>query len=271
VIGIYDSGVGGLHVLSALQKHLGEDYGFCYLADTEMIPLGQKSPTEIKTRMEQACEWFFRNNCSLVLLACNTASVVSIRHLQTEWLGNRYPARNVLGINIPLLEYMQTHHSGLRTKPGIVLSTAATYATRFYEVELRARGFSQIHGIGCSRLPLAIEKQDEALISHELRYIADKFLTLGAGEQPAYIVHACTHFPLINHMFEQSFAGVRLIDHADWTARQLVAYLHKHPSYVPAPSPARYFATGDQANLRRVLHAQSNKKQYEVGVAQIGK
>lgn len=269
MIGIYDSGVGGLHILSALQKHLGEDFGFCYLADTRALPLGQKTPTQIRSRVEDACEWFFRNDCKLVILACNTASVVSIRHIQMNWLGSRYPTHNVLGINIPLLEYMQTHHSHLHDAAGIVLSTIATYATRFYEMELRARGFSNIHGIGSSRLPQAIEMHDEGLIAQELQRIGEQFSKMSGGK-PAYIVHACTHFPLINAYFAEYFPRAKLIDHADWTGRQLAKYLHAHPSYRPVVGKTKLYTTGTSENVQRVWEALFDRRRPVVAQAQIG-
>lgn len=255
MIGIYDSGVGGMHILKNLQLALPEA-SFIYLADMQMMPLGEHTAKNICSRLECACEWFFtKKNCSIVLLACNTASVVGIRHLQQRWLPKRFPKHNVLGINIPMLEYVSLQCTDFKDKPGIILSTVATHATRFYEQELRDRGFRNAYGVGSSRLAQAVEFERIEMIQEELAEIKKHANHMCDGE-PAYIVQACTHFPLIHTEIERVFPTTYLIDHAPYVARQLRNYLGRHPEYVQEYEGKRlYVSTANPNHVKDRAHA----------------
>lgn len=249
MIGIYDSGVGGLHILHAIRQVL-PSIDIAYLADTRLMPLGEHTDQEIRHELEVACDWFFTTaQCSLVILACNTASVVAIRHLQQEYLPQKKHRGNVLGINIPLLEYMKHHHAGFKESPGVVLSTMATYASRFYEQELRSIGFDQISGYGSARLAHAIEYEQQAKIDTELQQLK-QWCHEKWGRDPAYIVHACTHFPLAQPSFRKQFPDTFCIDHAPYVAGQLVAYLNNHPEYdVGQSGLTTYFCSTDAEHM----------------------
>ncbi len=260
MIGIYDSGVGGLHVLHAIRKAL-PSIDIVYLADTRLMPLGEHTDQEIQHELEVACDWFFNTaNCSLVVLACNTASVVAIRHLQQEYLSEQNHAGNVLGINIPLLEYMKHHHAGLKESPGVVLSTMATYASRFYEQELRSIGFDQISGYGSARLARAIEYEQQDEIDAELKQLK-QWCHEKWGRDPAYIVHACTHFPLAQASFAKQFPDTFCIDHTPYVAKQFGTYLNRHPEYTPGKSGSTtYFCSADPMHMEsrvRSLYSES--------------
>lgn len=250
MIGIYDSGVGGLHILHAIRTVL-PSIDIAYLADTRLVPLGEHTDAEIQHELEVACDWFFdKAQCSLVVLACNTASVVAIRHLQQEYLPQKKQTGNVLGINIPLLEYMKHHHADVKNSPGVVLSTMATYASQFYEKQLRSIGFNQVAGYGSARLARAIEYENQDGIADELRQLK-QWCHEKWGRDPAYIVHACTHFPLAQLSFTEQFPDTFCIDHASYVADQLDSYLRYHPEYSAGSGGATtYYCSADASHMQ---------------------
>ena len=103
MIGFYDSGIGGLTILKEVLK-INPEISFAYLADFEILPLGSKSIDFIQNRIKKVCSYLFSNGCDLVVLACNTASVNSIRHVQQVWLKENFKEKQVLSITKPLYE-----------------------------------------------------------------------------------------------------------------------------------------------------------------------
>ena len=92
MIGVFDSGFGGLTVLSALVERLpGFDY--LYLGDSARAPYGGRSHEAVYQFTREAVEFLFDAGCPLVILACNTASARALRTLQQRHLPARRPDR----------------------------------------------------------------------------------------------------------------------------------------------------------------------------------
>ncbi len=103
MIGVFDSGFGGLTILQAFMDKLPE-YDYVYLGDNARTPYGNKSLNVIYEYTREAVEFLFRRGSRLIILACNTASAKALRKIQQEWLPLHYPNRRVLGVVIPLAE-----------------------------------------------------------------------------------------------------------------------------------------------------------------------
>ena len=101
-IGVFDSGIGGLTVLKSFLKNL-PNYTYKYFGDNANAPYGEKSSEEIYDLTIKGIEFLFSKNCSLVILACNTASTV-LPKIQQEWLPVHHPDKKVLGIIRPTAE-----------------------------------------------------------------------------------------------------------------------------------------------------------------------
>ena len=86
-IGVFDSGIGGLSIHRALVEVMPRA-DFIYLADQKNTPYGDKSGEEIVSLTHAGCETLFEAGASLVVLACNTASAVALRRLQSTWLAS---------------------------------------------------------------------------------------------------------------------------------------------------------------------------------------
>ncbi|MFZ2310970.1 MAG: glutamate racemase [Patescibacteria group bacterium] len=132
-IGVFDSGLGGLTVLKKILKFV-PGYHYLYLGDTARVPYGDKSPDIIYQYVTEAVDFLFKNDCKLVIIACNTASAQALRKLQQEWLPIYYPNRRVLGVIRPLAEAAAKQTSG---KTIGVIGTNATINSKAYELEIK--------------------------------------------------------------------------------------------------------------------------------------
>ena len=131
-IGVFDSGYGGLTILSKIREALPQ-YDYIYLGDNARTPYGTRSFEIVYEFTLQAVTKLFEMGCHLVILACNTASAKALRSIQINDLPGMDPARRVLGVIRPTVECIgsitQSRHVG-------VLATAGTIKSESYPLEI---------------------------------------------------------------------------------------------------------------------------------------
>jgi glutamate racemase len=104
-IGVFDSGYGGLTILKELKKQLPQ-YDYIYLGDNARAPYGTRSFETVYEYTLEAVKWFFDQGCSLVILACNTASAKALRNIQQKDLAQLGTDKRVLGVIRPTTEVL---------------------------------------------------------------------------------------------------------------------------------------------------------------------
>ena len=97
MIGVFDSGFGGLSILKEIRKALPE-YDYLYLGDSARAPYGTRSREEVHAYTLEAVEYLMRERCELIIIDCNTASAEAVGRIQQEYLPQHYPDRRVLGV-----------------------------------------------------------------------------------------------------------------------------------------------------------------------------
>src|ERR1044071_5855189 len=102
-IAVFDSGYGGLTVPKEIQKKLSA-YNYLYLGDNARTPYGNRSFETVYHYTWQCVQWFFKQRCPLVILACNTASAKALRTIQQNDLIKYFPGKKVLGVLRPTTE-----------------------------------------------------------------------------------------------------------------------------------------------------------------------
>src|SRR5688500_9769698 len=102
-LGVFDSGLGGLVIAKSIRAALPE-HDMIYLGDTLHVPYGSRSEEAVMRYTRQSMEFLFKQNCQLIIMACNTASAITLRHLQQNFLVQEYPKRRILGVVVPTLE-----------------------------------------------------------------------------------------------------------------------------------------------------------------------
>ena len=262
MIGVFDSGVGGLTVHRALVERLPRA-DFTYLGDQANAPYGGRGGEEIVELTRASCRRLFDAGASLVVLACNTASAVALRRLQQAWLPDlrRELGRplNVLGVIVPTIEAATgrpwtAEADRVPTPEGAkaeglevvgVFATRATAASRVYEIEIAKRrddvaAFSE----PCPGLVPMIEHGEDragmaALIGDHVRA-----LTARIGRAPDRAVLGCTHYEIVADLFRAALPpGTPLIHQPSSVADALERYILAHPEYEAGTGGARRFLT----------------------------
>ena len=227
-IGVFDSGYGGLTILSAIRKLLPE-YDYVYLGDNARSPYGTRSFDVINDFTLQAVRYLFSEGCPLVILACNTASAKALREIQQKYLPtSEDPSRRVLGVIRPTAEVVgnvtETKHIGIMATPG-------TISAQSYEVEL-AKLFPDVsvHGQACPMWVPLVEYGESN--GEGADFFVQKYLNelLEQDKQIDSIVLACTHYPLLRPKIEQYLPeGITLLSQGELVATSLKDYLPRHP------------------------------------------
>lgn len=224
IIGVFDSGLGGLSVLKHFLKVLPE-YNYIYLGDNARVPYGEKSPEKIYEYSCEAMDFLFKAGCNLVIIACNTASAQALPRLQQEWLPKNYPDRRILGVIRPLAEY-----AALSGEDRIgVIGTKSTIASGAYKIEI-GKINPKISVIEKSA-PLLVPLIEEAWSKKpETKMILKKYLRPLKESCIDTLILACTHYPfLIDDIRRISTKRISVPDPGEIVANSLKDYLQKHP------------------------------------------
>ncbi len=226
-IGIFDSGYGGLTVMKEIVNKLPQ-YDYLYLGDSARSPYGNRSFDTVYQYTLQCVKWFFDQGCSLVILACNTASAKALRTIQQNDLPQLAPDKRVLGVIRPTAEIIgQYSESG---KVG-VLATNGTVASESYPMEI-GKFFPAVTVIqeACPMWVPLVENNEQH--SKGAAYFVKKNLEniFEKGEDIDVILLACTHYPLLRDTIEEYLpVGVKLLSQGEIVAESLADYLQRHP------------------------------------------
>lgn len=246
-VGIFDSGLGGLTVLEAVQKRL-PDVEFVYLADSANAPYGVRTADDIYNLTCAAVQRLFNAGCDLVILACNTASAAALRRMQEGWIPTD---KRVLGVFVPLIEALTERDWGDNSPPREVdvkhvalFATPATVSSRAFQRELAFRAIGvDVEAQACGGVVDAIEDGDmilaEALVRSHVDALKRKMPEPHAG------ILGCTHYPLMAETFQAALGpDVTLYSQANLVGDSLADYLERHPDKIGAGTSA-YLTTGD--------------------------
>ena len=226
-IGVFDSGYGGLTILSKIREALPE-YDYIYLGDNARTPYGTRSFEIVYEFPLQAVNKLFEMGCHLVILACNTASAKALRTIQMNDLPNIDPDRRVLGVIRPTAECIgsmtQTRHVG-------ILATAGTIKSESYPLEVH-KLFEDIKvsGEACPMWVPLVENNEangEGADFFIRKYIDN---LLAKDRQIDTLVLGCTHYPILLPKIQKFIPqGVKVVAQGEYVATSLKDYLHRHP------------------------------------------
>lgn len=226
-IGVFDSGYGGLTILSSLERLL-PGYDYVYLGDNARAPYGSRSFETVYAYTREAVQWFFRQGCPLVILACNTASAKALRNIQQIDLPQWAPNNRVLGVIRPSAEVIGSYT--ISGQIGI-LATNGTVRSESYPIEIQ-KFFPKVK-VWQQSCPLWVplietgEFQDPASDPFIAKYTE---ALMAQSPDIDTILLACTHYPLIADRIKRFLpSSARVLDQGDIVARSLESYLQRHP------------------------------------------
>ena len=249
-IGIFDSGLGGLVILRPLVKALPE-YDFVYLGDTQRVPYGNRSEETIYKFLEQAVSYLFKQDCKLIIVACNTASAEALQKIQKKYLPPHYPNRKVLGVIIPTAE--EAVKDGKIRKVG-VLATQGTVDSGTYIREIKK--LNPRISVYQQAAPLLVPLVENDGIKWA-QPILEEYLKPLLRKKVDVIVLGCTHYPMLKREIRKT-SGVKVISQDELMPQKLKSYLKRHPEIdrqLSKKGVVRLLAT----DITKSLQSQSQK------------
>ena len=264
MIGVFDSGYGGLTILKQLRETLPE-YDFIYLGDNARAPYGSRSFDVVYEFTRQSVMKLFSMGCHLVILACNTASAKALRTIQQHDLKQTSPfddsdltleeeGYRVLGVIRPTTEIIgnltHTRHVG-------IVATEGTIRSESYNMEItKLFPDIKVSGQACP-LWAAIVEAGEA-DSEGAEYFVRKRIgqLLAKDADIDTIILGCTHYPLLMKALKKAVpSGINLVSQGDWVAASLKNYLQRHPEMDARCSKGgmiRYYTTESEERFKEI-------------------
>ena len=250
VVGVFDSGVGGLSVLPALRRSL-PTARLVYVADSGHAPYGEREDAWLLDRCHGIARFLKARGAQVMVMACNTATAAAAHPLRTL-----YPDWPIVGIEPgirPAVQHSARHRVG-------VMATSATLRSARFERLLAAYGQDAVVvAQACTGLAMAIERGDEPQIESLVMQHTQVMREAGVDT----VVMGCTHYPFARPWIERAMGpGVTLVDTADAVARRaaelalpMAAMQQTKPATQAAdqpmePTPCEFWTSGDPAALQ---------------------
>jgi glutamate racemase len=226
-IAVFDSGYGGLTVLKEIIKKLPQ-YDYLYLGDNARAPYGNRSFDTVYHYTLECVKWFFEKDCSLVILACNTASAKALRTIQQNDLPHVGPGKRVLGVIRPTAEIIGNFS---KSNTVGILATRGTVSSESYPMEISKFFPSlQVYQQACPMWVPLVENNEHEKDGADFFIRKDLQALFKQAENMDVLLLACTHYPLLKKKIESFLpAGTTLISQGEIVATSLVDYLERHP------------------------------------------
>lgn len=240
-IGVLDSGVGGLSVLSEIQKLLPLEL-FIFVADQAYTPYGRKTKEELIGRVEKIMDFFVEKKVKAVVIACNTATVYTIDEMRKKY---KFP---IIG-TVPVIKVIARMTKSGKTA---VFSTPATAKSQYLEDLIQKFApNTQVEKVGGSNLEELIEEGDlkspeimKRLIFHLTPLVRNGVDTIALG---------CTHYPFLKEKIQRIVGNrIKIVDSGGAVARRLKIVLANENLTSSQKGVDLYYTTGDKDKFERV-------------------
>ncbi|AXT18947.1 glutamate racemase [Flavobacteriaceae bacterium AU392] len=216
-IGIFDSGVGGTSIWKEICQLLPYE-NTIYLADSKYAPYGNKSPEEILKLSIKNTELLIKNNCKLIIVACNTATTNAIKTLRNSY-------------NIPIIGIEPAiKPAALQTKTNAIgiLATKGTLASELFHktTNLYTNNIQVIEQIGEGIVTLIEEGKSESV---DMKLLLKEYLQPMLDANIDYLVLGCTHYPYIIPLLSELLPHhIQIIDSGEAVAKQTKSVLKSY-------------------------------------------
>ncbi|PIT95115.1 glutamate racemase [Candidatus Falkowbacteria bacterium CG10_big_fil_rev_8_21_14_0_10_39_9] len=251
MIGIFDSGLGGLSVFKYFLKKLPQ-FNYIYLGDNARVPYGGKSQEVIYEYTKEAIDFLFSQGANLIIIACNTASAEALKKIQQEYLPQKYPHQKVLGVIRPLAEAASQNKK--LTRVGVI-GTKATISSNVYKTEIKKLN-PQIKVFQLST-PLLVPLIEEGWAHKpETKNILKSYLTPLKTKHLDALILGCTHYPFMLSEAKKIMGRSCLVPNTGRIiAQSLKDYLKRHLELelTPVFKPTiNFYTTDDVKQFKKV-------------------
>ncbi|MES2993973.1 MAG: glutamate racemase [Pseudomonadota bacterium] len=244
-IGIFDSGVGGLSILRALRARVG-DASMIYVGDVANAPYGDRPAEHVVERSRDVAAWLIEQGAAMIVVACNTATVLAIESLRARW-----PSIVFVGVEPgvkPAAARSRTQRIG-------VMATAATAGSaRLRHLIERYASDAHVHVQPCPGLADAIERG--VVEGAELRALLTPHCEALRAAAVDTVVLGCTHYPIVETTIRELLGpDITLIDTATAVAERSASLWEQLAPVFDAAASARVISTGGSATMAQLLRA----------------
>ncbi len=246
-IGVFDSGAGGLTILSALRAYLPYEQ-YIYLGDTAHCPYGTRSEDEITALTVRACHFLVEQGVKLIVVACNTASQAALSALRERY---ELPFVGVVPAVKPAAQLTRVG------RIGVAATNRAVQASYLRSLIENFAAHMQVYSVGCPELVTLVERGELAgpIVDETLRHSLGPLIEHDVD----VIVLGCTHFPALRPAIEGVVGPeVQVIDSGAAIARRTGSLLHDqemlHPQQDQREEP-QIWCSGDGETFSRVASA----------------
>ena len=218
MIGVFDSGIGGLTVVRAMMDLLPE-YDITYLGDTARTPYGSKSADTVIKYSLNNTNFLIRQGAQLIVIACNTASSFAYEAIRSQYQPHHVPVFEVTG---PGAELAVERSKKMRIG---VIGTSGTISSGVYQKKIQSyQSNAQVFMAAC---PLLVPLVEEGRLNRpETAMIVRKYLRPLKDKQIDTLILGCTHYPVLQQVIQKKIGNrVALVDSAEAIAMQVRAYL----------------------------------------------
>jgi glutamate racemase len=246
MVGVFDSGFGGLTVLRALLPRVAGAH-YVYLGDTARLPYGAKSQTTIARYAVESARFLEDRGCQYLVIACNTATALALDDIRRA-------------VGVPVLGVIEPGAQAARAVIGekggdvLVLATAATVQSHAYRKACETAGLRATE-VAC---PLLVPLVEEGWTDHHVtREVLRIYLSEALAKcAPQAVLLGCTHYPLITEMIEDTLRDLGsdavVIDSAEATAQAASLGLGGGDRLTVAPATFECFATDSVEKFQRL-------------------
>ena len=234
-IGVFDSGYGGLTVLSQCLKELeatNQGHQFVYYADSDWAPYGERSAEEVDQLTRQAVQFLIeQEQIEVLIIACNTATSVAIEQLRQDY------SLPIIGIEPAIRPAITRSQAGQR-----VLITATPLMVQSDRLKSRIQELAAEDRVDCLALPGLVQLAEQESLTwvqkqqKAYEYLKEQLRTY-PGESYGAVVLGCTHFPLFLSAYQKVFRelspnAVYFANGAEGVARMLIRQIKQKQSTV---------------------------------------
>ncbi len=241
LVGVFDSGVGGLSVLRALQRQLPQS-PLLYVADAGHAPYGDRDPAHVRQRSEHVVDHLVDQGARMVVIACNTATAWAVDAVRA-----RHPGVAFVGVEPGV---KPAALASARRSIAVMATPSTLASTRYADLVTRHAPGCRVYAVPCSGLAAAIERGEAGLA--EVDRLLDLYCAPLASLDIDTVVLGCTHYPFVAERIAARLGpGVQLLDTADAVARR-AADLLAPPAAPAAAATVSLQTTGDPDLLARM-------------------
>jgi glutamate racemase len=223
MIGVFDSGIGGITLLHELTRLLPHE-DFIYYADSKNVPYSYKTPEQIRGFVEEAVLFLHHKGCKIIVLACNTATNVAIEYLRSKY---DFP---IVAIQ-PAVKVAADFSEN--TQRILACATPVTLAADRYQNLVKTLSIeSRLDNLP---LPKLVEFAEKGVFegTEVESYLNEQIGKLNSANHH-FIVLGCTHFTFYEELIERLFPNLRAVDGNEGTARQVKRLLEKDKLLKPS-------------------------------------